>query len=431
MQQPSWDFELEQNSEEQGQSSWHLVIDMTIPDWKLERRVREYVTVSGDEVCLLSFIKRLGLDLTVILPQGNNQVMSLYNDLLTAHAALKTENDALMLKGGQLEKELSFIREQDRTKGQKMEELAAEKRRLDEEVRLLHQQVTLGVKQVELIWSAKEKKLKQELDTAKKQLGFAQELIRESKIETLRATAAEVEELKARERDRILAHKAERRLRNTQHTSLYTQFVSSLNAGQSGIGVPGAGAASSSNPAIPGNGQSEVESEDGDFVDGSSSGSDDGSSDISDSSDDEGPVAPPQQIPVDFSGVQYEALPAADLVNAALASVEGILPGGLASISPAPVNLVTASATIEQVNTSGDTTEMTTSASIEIPSALAGTKFESQHSTLSSGLAIESEDILELDSGILESQLAYACTWGKASGLECRKLFSSQKVGSL
>lgn len=53
MQQPSWDFELEQNSEEQGQSSWHLVIDMTIPDWKLERRVREYVTVSGDEVCLL------------------------------------------------------------------------------------------------------------------------------------------------------------------------------------------------------------------------------------------------------------------------------------------------------------------------------------------------------------------------------------------
>jgi hypothetical protein len=52
-------------------------------------------------------------------------------------------------------------------------------------------------------------------------------------------------------------------------------------------------------------------------------------------------------------------------------------------------------------------------------------------STGSHSHMIESEDILELDSAILESQFGYPCSWGQGAGSECRKLFASQKVSSI
>lgn len=357
--------------------------------------------------------------------------MSLYNDLLTAHVGMKKESDAMILRSGQLEADVAFLREQDRMKGQKMEELAAEKRRLEDEVQVLRQQVTLGVRQVELIWSARNERLMQEVDKTKKQLEYARELIDKSDLARLRCAAAQVEELEARERDRILAQKAEKRSQALESNLAYADFVSSLNQD-----VPAArgdaehvmGFVPESSVIKQAGDKSDDESEDGDFVGGSSSGSSEEGSETDDSSDEIGPFAPQHsQVPVDLSGIQYPAIEASELVNAALASTEGILPGGLASISPAPVDGAPFY-TAQSMDTSGETTELTTSASIAAPTASAAERGDTQQDTSSGALFAESDEILELDSGILESQFAYPCSWGKSAGSECRKLFVSQRV---
>lgn len=343
--------------------------------------------------------------------------MSLYNDLLTAHAALKNENDALTLRAGQLERDVAFLRQQDRSKGEKMESLAAEKRKLEAELQVLRQQVTLGVKQVELIWSAKEKRLKQELDIAKKQLDPAQALVKASGVGTLLEKAAQMDELIAvKERHRQAAAEMQAR---KQVESLSSVFKASDDQALSAVVKS----------------RAEDESEDGDFVGGSDSdsGSSSGESDDERSYDMAPSDIEAQNLSLGLSAVQYSDLPAAELVNTALASAEGILPGGLASISPAPVALGPAIAAPRRDgpdgHTSGDTTEVTTSVAVDTASVNIEKKDDSQQSGSSqSTRLIESEEILELDSGILESQLAYPCNWGQSSGAECRKLFASQRV---
>lgn len=358
--------------------------------------------------------------------------MSLYNNLLTAHANLKKVNDAATLQIGELESSLAFMREQDRVKSKRIEELAMDKQRLENDILLLRQQVTLGVKQVELIWSAKEQRLKEDLDTTKKQLEHTKELIRNSDIETLRSQASEVHELKAREQARIANEQAEKQRQALRRSNLYSDFLTSTFAQPvadqaSGEVKPGQALPTTAATGVDGDSE-----DDEDFVGGSSDDSGDDSTDSYDSSDD---AVPPAQAPVtvasDMSGIQYPVLPASELVNAALASSEGILPGGLASISPAPVDFVTTAHVVTSVDTSGETTQVTTSASIALPDAQDPAKDYSQQVSSSETRYIESDEILELDSGVLESQLAYPCSWGKASGNECRALFSSQKVGPL
>lgn len=355
--------------------------------------------------------------------------MSLYNDLLEAHAALKKTNDAATLRMGELESDIVFMREQDRAKGKQIDELAGDKQRLEAEIQLLRQQVTLGVKQVELIWSAKEQRAREELDKMKKQLGMTKTLIRTSNIEELRSRAAQVEELEARERNRLAAEQAEKQRQAMRRSNIYSQFIDATFS-RVAQNQPANSADGLSGPAVV-TAPDEVDSEeDEDFVAGDSSeGSDNGSSSSYDSSDEVAPLPASLPIPTELSGVQYPVVPASELVNAALASTEGILPGGLASISPAPTSFVATSQIAETADTSGETTEVTTtSASIVTSYTNAHLKGDTQQSTSSGTPFVESEEILELDSAVLESQLAYPCSWGKSSGNECRALFSSQKV---
>ncbi|KAK9899803.1 hypothetical protein P389DRAFT_207425 [Cystobasidium minutum MCA 4210] len=402
--QPTWDFELEATSDENEQVAWHLVLDMEKGEYKVEKRVRKFVTVTGDS--------------------GDDQVMSLYTDLLAAHAALKKTNDAATLRIGELETDIQFMREQDRAKGKQIDELALEKQRLEDDIRLLRQQVTLGVKQVELIWSAKEQKMRQELDKAQKQLEITKTMIRTSNIEELRGKAAQVEELQARERNRIAAEQAEKQRQAMRRSDVYSQFI---NSTFSRTAETPAGDGAAAGQAVSTTAEAESE-EDGDFVGGSSDDSDGESSSSYESSVDVPQATAPLAVPTDLSEVQYPALPASELVNAALGSAEGILPGGLASISPAPTTYAADTHMTHIEDMSGETTEVTTSVSIAAPFAASqeGKGGDTQQSS-SSGAQLESEEILELDSAVLESQLAYPCRWRKASGTECRALFQSQK----
>lgn len=425
--QASWEFELDETINDEGQTSWHLLLDMEKPDWQLVKRFRPYVTLSEDGVCRTSAFARRGIVSSQVCLQSNEQIMSLYNELLTAHAGLKKENDAAIIRLGQVENDLAFMHQQDRLKGERMEGLAADKRRLEAEVQVLRQQVALGVKQVELIWSAREKKLQQELDTARKQLKFAQVYVQKSEAAELLRKAAERDELVALDERRKAAAESDKKaraLRESNALKEYQEFKASLQGSHANYNEASDAAVIS---------QVEAESDDGDYVGGSSS--DDGGS-SSPSEDDSSEDMPAMEVealetPLNFSSVQYPELQAAQPVNAALASAEGILPGGLASISPAPMPVESPMGVQHQEgNTSGDTTEITTSVSVERTSVNVERKEESQQSgTSSGGRLIESEEILELDSGILESQLAYACSWGQSSGDECRKLFASQRVG--
>jgi hypothetical protein len=268
--------------------------------------------------------------------------MSLYNDLLTAHTALKKASDQQTMKAGQLETEIVTVREEDRKKARRIEELERETIKLKHEVQILRSQVNLGVKQVELIWSAKEQRMREELDKTQKQLYMAKEMIRTSKLEELIGKAARVDELEGLEVIRKAeehAQRKERQSRGMAKDNLYNSFVNSITdyARRSVSANPAPGtvrAASSAN--------NEASSEDEDFI-GESSGSGGSGSSESDDSDDEGvPILAPQAIhpsavPLDMSGIQYATV----FNEMASMGGEGVLPGGLASISPAPNQLDT------------------------------------------------------------------------------------------
>jgi hypothetical protein len=48
--QAAWDIELATATDGDGETSWHLMLDMTAPGWTLEKRVRKYVSSAGDSV---------------------------------------------------------------------------------------------------------------------------------------------------------------------------------------------------------------------------------------------------------------------------------------------------------------------------------------------------------------------------------------------
>lgn len=52
MQQESWDFELETEADDNTKSAWHIVLDMTQPSWKLERRVQQALKQDAGDVSL-------------------------------------------------------------------------------------------------------------------------------------------------------------------------------------------------------------------------------------------------------------------------------------------------------------------------------------------------------------------------------------------
>lgn len=408
-----------------------------------------------------------------------------YVKLAAAHAALQKSLDTALLKVGNLETELAISHARSQEAATRSAQLGTENDALRAEVKRLKASLDLGIRQIQLIAQAKEQKLKEELDVARKQVALAQEVAARTDSAEIRAKAARTDELEARER---------RRLANTIDWP-----AASTSSAAYGLPLPGGAVAGSSYPTSTSlQLMEDDESEDEDFQAGTS----DGDSSSSSSSDSDGSEAaiPPLSEHVEPGSRDVQAMETSQLqpvsaehairgeimdldrqtsgpsttepqtLQSVLAQAEialregpqadalpplfgGLVPTALSHFDQAQppahigsvqndpfANVVPTDQTL--LDTSGETTEVTpasvNTSSIEPQkhqfigearsAAVVSDLLRPSAGNTSSAEVHSSEEILELDSALLDNQEAYPCRYHVTPGNECGELFDSQKA---
>lgn len=301
----------------------------------------------------------------------------------------------------------------------------SEKAVLRKENAELKSQLTAGLAQIRLIEGAARDKLRSEYERMQAELKTAHEMARLTGDHVIRAKAARADELERLERERLAT---ERRLREAALARRQAEAAAAMQARQMQLqqqmeqpAAPVAGAFV--NAAM---GDASSDDEDGNF-EGGSSGS--GSEEDTDSDDEEdaraiamaqlaaleqtGVLLPPELAVASAPNAAHLAVPP---TNVAAAIEQGVIPGGLAAISPAlspqpsadaGLDVSEAAALLAAVDADGDTSGETT----EQTTTNTGTGTDSQK-LLNTSSEMSAGQVLVMDSEELPTGKTFACRWG-------------------
>lgn len=312
----------------------------------------------------------------------------MYDEMLTAHKALRETADQSTLRTKALETELRIANDRLKDSLTSGELLAIENRRLQAEAAQMKKTLEIGISQYQLINEAKLQRYQDELQRTQQVLKFIQEqktLTEDVVIRNRAARAYELEVQDVHKSQRILD--LEQQVRALQVDQRQLHILQAANA----VLVQAVSRQASIDPShSPANVL--------------------------------GPAGPVLQDLAEPADLSLNAI-IDESQNAFLAD-ESVPPAAV--LVPSRIEAVSAVAKI-LVNTTGETTEITT-VSERVNSDIASASQDGLVTTDSQGKssAMSTDQILELDSAILESPYAYVCEWGTSKGAACGEQLASQ-----
>ena len=364
----------------------------------------------------------------------------MYRNLTQIHEKLKIDNDAATLRIGGLENDSNYMRTQYQNSSSQVVQLGEDNRKFKVEIARLKKSLQLGVEQVQLIGQAKENRLMEELDKARMELEIIKEMSRRTNDEEIRSRASRTTELEAKEARRL------------QQNAIFWPSLKALNT----MPVSASPVHSHSEKvAIPLPAMLDMqlmeddESEDEDFQ--ASTSDNEGSSDST--SDDDIPASTAPLQTTDGTLLPYMAEVARENAQITVYKEEIVqqdeaVTGSAAShcdTSATTARMVVGEEvsllTVNILDTSGETTEATslTTTTSNSNKPLDGSQdlasyilqdTDSSQSQQDSKSTMDTEDILELDSSILDTQEAYVCLWGQTTAEGCKATFDSLPVST-